>query len=148
MNINKTLIENRKAKACPLVLRQGSKGFEILVFRHPLAGVQLVKGTIEPTDASIEQAALRELAEESGIEDVSRVSYLNEWSSGYEGQVWYFVLCDCNALPEQWTFYTQDDGGHEFEFYWHSLSDSLSSQSHPVFERAICHVREALAVNK
>lgn len=53
-------------KVCPVVLRQGNEGTEILVFRHPLAGVQLVKGTREAGE-SIAQAALRELAEESGI---------------------------------------------------------------------------------
>lgn len=38
----------------------------LLVFEHPLAGVQLPAGTVEP-DESPDQAALREVAEETGV---------------------------------------------------------------------------------
>ena len=66
-------------KACPVVLRtRGSR--EILVFEHPLAGIQLVKGTIELGE-SPEAAALRELGEESGITSASWVRSLGTWSS-------------------------------------------------------------------
>ena len=35
-------------KVCPVVLRgTTADGIDILAFRHPLAGAQLVKGTIE-----------------------------------------------------------------------------------------------------
>ena len=37
------------------------------MFRHPLAGIQLVKGTVEPSE-SPEDAARRELFEESGLD--------------------------------------------------------------------------------
>jgi hypothetical protein len=36
-----TAIASRKA--CPVVLRQNQDRFEILAFRHPIAGCQLVK---------------------------------------------------------------------------------------------------------
>lgn len=36
----------RANKACPVVLRHSTE-LEILAFRHPLAGLQLVKGTVE-----------------------------------------------------------------------------------------------------
>jgi hypothetical protein len=35
-------------KACPIVLHNRNNHQEILVFNHPLAGSQLVKGTVEP----------------------------------------------------------------------------------------------------
>ncbi|MEF1341314.1 DNA mismatch repair protein MutT, partial [Vibrio rotiferianus] len=35
-------------KVCPLVLR--NQNSEILLFKHPLAGIQLVKGTVESFD--------------------------------------------------------------------------------------------------
>ena len=40
--------ENNMAvdKACPVVLRHTTE-LEVLAFRHPLAGLQLVKGTVE-----------------------------------------------------------------------------------------------------
>lgn len=53
-----------KAVAC--VLRAGSVGPDLLVFRHPLAGVQLPKGRVEPGETYAD-AARRELHEESGL---------------------------------------------------------------------------------
>jgi len=57
-----TLIE----KVVPVVFREINNNLEILVFRHPLAGIQIVKGTVEHQE-QLEHAALRELYEESGI---------------------------------------------------------------------------------
>jgi 8-oxo-dGTP pyrophosphatase MutT (NUDIX family) len=58
-----------KAAAC--VVRTTARGPELLVFRHPAAGIQIPKGSVEPGEFP-ERAALRELAEESGI-TVARV---------------------------------------------------------------------------
>ena len=52
-------------KACAVVLSSESPP-RILLFRHPQAGVQLVKGSIEPGETA-QQAALRELWEETGV---------------------------------------------------------------------------------
>jgi|TARA_R100000027_G_scaffold36772_1_gene27027 8-oxo-dGTP pyrophosphatase MutT (NUDIX family) len=52
-------------KACPVVLRNRENQLEILAFRHSLAGIQLVKGTIEPNESSL-AASQRELFEEAG----------------------------------------------------------------------------------
>ncbi|MFV8455401.1 NUDIX hydrolase [Vibrio owensii] len=127
-------------KVCPLVLRKQNR--EILLFKHPLAGVQLVKGTVEPFDCDVLSAAKRELAEESGIELVNRTTYLGAWESGFQEQRWHFVLCEYEALPEHWAFHTQDDGGHDFEFFWHEVTKDISSCAHPVFQRALEQVRE------
>ena len=53
-------------KVCPYVLRGSGAKREILSFRHPLVGWQLVKGTREPGE-SVEEGALRELVEEAGV---------------------------------------------------------------------------------
>lgn len=53
-------------KACPVVLRR-SETLEILAFEHPLAGLQLVKGSVESGE-STEVASARELVEEAGIQ--------------------------------------------------------------------------------
>lgn len=126
-------------KVCPLVLRKQNR--EILLFKHPLAGVQLVKGTVEPFDCDFLSAAKRELAEESGIV-VNHTTYLGAWESGFQEQRWHFVLCECEALAEHWIFHTQDDGGHDFEFFWHEVANDISSHAHPVFQRALEQVRD------
>ena len=53
-------------KVVPVVLRVQNAETQILVFHHPLAGIQIVKGTVELNEM-LEEAALRELFEESGI---------------------------------------------------------------------------------
>lgn len=124
-------------KACPIVLRRD----ELLVFRHPLAGVQLVKGTIEPNE-SPEHAALRELAEESGIVDAELGETIAVWDAEDEGQSWAIVEVRSRAaLPDRWTHFTKDGGGHEFAFFWHPLAGEPTNEWHPVFVRALAVVR-------
>lgn len=130
--------QSREVKVCPVVLRCVDDSRELLLFKHPLAGVQLVKGTLESSDKSLESSALRELEEESGISNVSATKYLGRWESGYQNQLWHFVLCGIEEkLPDDWSFYTQDDGGHEFSFFWHKVGEPLNFECHSVFIRAI-----------
>ena len=134
-------IQNREVKVCPIVLRKSGSTLELLVFEHPLADVQLIKGTLELTDSSVESAALRELEEESGISKVSSTKYLRSWERGFQNQLWHFVLSEVSeSLPNNWTFYTQDDGGHEFNFFWHKLGDSPKFKCYEVFVKAIKQV--------
>lgn len=81
-------------KVCPVVLRNQNQ--EILLFKHPLAGVQLVKGTVEVFDESYIIAAKRELAEESGITHVRSARYLCSWDSGF--QIKYGILFCVSVL--------------------------------------------------
>ncbi|MDD0991578.1 NUDIX domain-containing protein [Pseudomonas sp. TNT2022 ID681] len=123
-------------KACPVVLSHSSAP-RILLFRHPQAGVQLVKGTIEAGEAPA-LAALRELREESGIETATVVSDLGCWNAEHLDQVWSFHLCEVDIpLPEQWTHQTLDDHGHAFAFFWAPLDDLPLAECHPVFRRAL-----------
>ncbi len=137
-----TRLKHRQVKVCPLVLRRRRNGVEVLLFKHPLAGVQLVKGTLEENDHSIEAAGLRELAEESGIKAVYNSHYLGQWESGFQQQLWHFVRCECSQLPDHWTFHTQDDGGHDFEFFWHNLNQPITSDMHPVYVHALEYIKE------
>jgi 8-oxo-dGTP pyrophosphatase MutT (NUDIX family) len=50
---------------------------ELLVFRHPRAGVQLPAGSVEPGEA-IDAAALREVVEETALEGAALVGKLGE----------------------------------------------------------------------
>ncbi|MCD4502367.1 NUDIX hydrolase [Chromobacterium vaccinii] len=129
-------------KACPLLLRSDDA---LLWFRHPLAGCQLVKGTVEPGETSA-QAALRELAEEAGIGDARIAVDLGEWSSGHQAQIWSFQLCVAeSALPEAWSHFCLDDGGLLLEFFWHPLEREAPEGSHPLYHRALAEARRRLA---
>jgi 8-oxo-dGTP pyrophosphatase MutT (NUDIX family) len=130
-------------KACPVILSSTDRP-RILLFRHPLAGVQLVKGTIESGETPAE-AALRELSEESGIDDALVVSDLGCWNAEHLEQVWSFQLCQAQApLPEQWTHQTRDDHGHSFSFFWAPFDELPVADCHPVFRRALRYLTVTL----
>lgn len=123
-------------KACPIVVRQRN-GLQILAFEHPLAGLQLVKGSVE-TGESCADAALRELYEESGIMASAVLADLGIWKSGHQKQDWSFHLCEVpTELPETWVHHADDDGGHEFRFFWYPLQTSTSGEWHEVFRDAL-----------
>lgn len=132
-------------KVCPVLLRGRGSSVEILVFEHPVAGCQVVKGSIEAGESQ-EAAALRELSEESGITSARVTRHLGTWVSGFEGQVWAFVLCEPDSLlPESWVHQAADDGGHDFRFFWHPLFEpEASSDWHPVFRDALARIRAAV----
>ncbi len=126
-------------KACPIVLHRARR-VQVLAFEHPLAGRQLVKGTIEPGETPA-QAAVRELLEESGVRSRA-VADLGAWESGYMGQIWSFHLCEAEcSLPETWVYRTADDGGHEFRFFWQDLSAEPEGDWHQVYIAALSHLR-------
>lgn len=131
-------------KSCPVVLR-GSEVREILAFAHPLAGLQLVKGSIEPGEPAA-AAALRELAEEAGITGAWVEQYLGCWDSGHQGQVWSFHRCRVpHALADAWVHHAADDGGHDFRFFWHPLDKAADAAYwHPVFRGALDFIGNAL----
>jgi 8-oxo-dGTP pyrophosphatase MutT (NUDIX family) len=130
-------------KVCPVVL-SSAQPLKILLFRHPQAGVQLVKGTIEEGEAPC-RAALRELVEESGISTATIEDDLGCWDSGHQGQIWSFQLCQATGpLPEQWSHQTLDDHGHVFEFFWASFEHLPYGDCHPVFRRALVFLGEVL----
>ncbi|MGA0612033.1 NUDIX hydrolase [Caldimonas sp. KR1-144] len=132
-------------KACPIVLRNASAHTELLAFRHPLAGLQLVKGSIEPGESPA-HAALRELCEESGLVATHVSRDLGPWASGFDGQVWSFQRCEVSdPLADRWSHRTLDGGGLVFEFFWHPLHAEPDAAWHEVYRRAIAAVRHRLA---
>jgi 8-oxo-dGTP pyrophosphatase MutT (NUDIX family) len=135
----------RTQKAVPVVIRGVGRQAEILVFEHPTAGTQLVKGTVEEGE-SIQQASLRELAEESGIKNAVCVRDLGAWETGYESQVWFLQEVACSEpLSESWKHFTTDGGGHSFAFRWHPLASAPGSNWHPLFQAALLTLRERLS---
>ena len=130
-------------KACPVVLRDPTAS-KIMAFRHPAAGIQLVKGTIEPGERPAD-AALRELREESGIANATVYQDMGLWDAEYEGQVWSFHLCSISqALPESWSHRCPDDGGLDLNFFWHDLNSEPSEHWHPLFRRALEFIRSSI----
>ena len=122
-------------KACPVVTRPGDHGHEVLAFRHPFAGKQFVKGTIDPGEAPA-LAAARELREESGLVLPSTMRFLGATEIGTERLVWHFFHVSWPGLPEQWDHVTEDDGGHVFRFFWHRLDAPFDDDWHPLFPEA------------
>jgi len=130
-------------KACPVVTRAAGHGtLDLLVFRHPLAGMQLVKGTIESGESAAE-AALRELHEESGVK-AAIAADLRSSTSIAAGEKWHFFHCSAEGLAENWTHHTADGGGLDFAFSWWPLRRPATAEWHPVFVRALGYVAAAL----
>lgn len=118
-------------KACPVVLRRAHSRLEILAFQHPVAGYQLVKGSIE-IDEEPEAAAIRELSEEAGIE-TSVDKAIGILKMPHLHQSWYlFLMTTPNGLPEFWDHQVTDGGGHTFSFFWCDLDDDF--RAHPKWD--------------
>jgi 8-oxo-dGTP pyrophosphatase MutT (NUDIX family) len=128
-------------KGCPVVFRDPSFS-RILVFKHPFAGIQLVKGTIE-TGETPAAAALRELCEESGICDGRVDRDLGIWESGFQNQIWSLHLCStARELPKSWLHHTNDDGGLDLTFYWYPINQIPDHHWHSLFRRALLEIAQ------
>ena len=131
-------------KACPVVLRPGKENPELLVFRHPNAGMQLVKGSIEPGE-SLESTCERELFEESGLNGRSS-RFLGVWESDYKGQVWGVCLMQLiEPSKDRWSHFTSDGGGLTFCFSWQNINSALTEDFHPLFQGAIHFIQRQLS---
>lgn len=63
-----------RVRTAAYVTREGAGGLEVLVFDHrdhPEAGTQVPAGGVEPGEV-LADAVVREVAEETGLRDVSR----------------------------------------------------------------------------
>ena len=128
-------------KACPVLLRRREGRLQILAFRHPQAGCQIVKGNVEEEEAP-RDTALRELGEESGIDDARLVEPLGQLVLRGEKQRWHIFLCGvARALPDAWSHYTKDGGGLDFSFFWHDLDEAPGDEWYPAFRTALGFIR-------
>ena len=127
-------------KACPVIIRNSNGVTELLAFRHPSAGKQLVKGTIDEGEAPAD-AAIRELREESGISIDSGLIELGEAKIG--ATIWHFFAATVDCALECWNHQTTDECGHVFEFFWHPISQDLDAEWHPQFHEALAVIRRS-----
>jgi len=135
----------RTPKAVPIVLRRRERHTYILVFTHPHAGTQIVKGTVEPGE-SVAQACVRELAEESGVVGATCSRDLGTWEQCPRGQVWHFrEMAVSRELPENWSHFTHDGGGLQFAFRWHALDQPAPADCHQTFVDALRFLQDRLA---
>ena len=136
-------------KAVAVVVRTRDAILELLVFQHPLAGIQIPKGTVEPGE-TIEAATLRELHEESGIRlnDPPKsigtcelvVSDAPQAAGQLERHVWNISVLDApTGLPETWRHDAEGSDaeiGLTFSYFWVPIDKTLLAQVHPSFRQA------------
>lgn len=126
--------------ACPIALHPDGFPPRLPVFEHPKAGLQLVKGGIDPGEAP-QTAAARELFEESGLETRSAL-FLGTSDAIQTSEVWHFSLCRlAPPVRTAWAHHCADDGGHLLKFSWIALDDDTPQAFHPVFCRAFDWIR-------
>ncbi|MNR80097.1 hypothetical protein D3C72_108130 [compost metagenome] len=100
-----TLIE----KVVPVIFRNINQKTEILVFKHPIAGIHSYLGLHHPSE---------------------------------QGPNWHVFICHTTeTLKERWTHFCNDDGGLEFNFFWHPLFESPSAEWHPLFQELLAFIK-------
>ena len=120
-------------KAYAYVTRERSGRKELLVFRHPNpeAGIQVPKGTIDPSESPAE-GVFRELEEESGLthQAIERVHMLraDRWRDAdppeHPWTIRYFFVLETNDARDGWQHTVTGDGedrGMVFDYYWAPL---------------------------
>jgi len=116
-----------------------TQGERLLVFCHtqfPEAGIQVPAGTVEPGE-SREEALLREVREETGLEKLTVVSFLGtsdvHVAPARRNEVhrcYFYHLRHHGETLDRWRHYEMDpsDGSPapiEFEFYWVQFPDNV-----------------------
>ena len=90
-------------KVTAFVTRTTEAGLELLLLEHPYAGIQIPAGTVE--EETPEEAVLREVAEETGIEQATVRRYLGRQEERLpEGQRVIAVRTKVYARPDATNF--------------------------------------------
>jgi ADP-ribose pyrophosphatase YjhB (NUDIX family) len=126
-------------KVVAYITREGTAGDrELLVFEHrdfPEAGVQVPAGTVKDGE-NPEDAVMREVAEETGLENCRLVRKLAvyDWPNTETGRInerHVFHLAAPPDTAESWSWVETDGGrvseleGYVFQFRWVSLEGTV-----------------------
>lgn len=140
-------------KACPIVLQHRSDGVYVLVFRHPLAGNQLPKGTVDLGETPA-VTAVRELHEETGLQGIVvrqidfLVSYVpDDREPALWRNEWHIFLMDCPDAPQgEWDHAPWGSPEEEellFHCWWQKLGDPYQDY-YPSFRRVLTMLEDHL----
>ncbi|MGK9203883.1 NUDIX domain-containing protein [Sinorhizobium meliloti] len=94
-----------------------------------------MKGTTKKGEQP-QNAAERELLEESGLACPTAMEPLGSLPIGQDRQLWHFFAWHSSGLPDRWYHAAEDDFGHTFAFFWHPIKSPLSEDWHPIFHEA------------
>lgn len=123
-------------KVVAAVVRRAGTGWEVLAFDHPLAGTQLVKGTVEEGEAP-EVAVRRELHEESGLVVGAAGAEIGLWEQSPDRHRWrVYVLPAPVGLPDRWSHLPVGSPAEEglvFHFRWLPIDGRLGTSLHPLY---------------
>lgn len=148
-------------KAVAAVIRDTDRASELLVFRHPVAGVQIPKGTVEG-DETIEAATLRELKEESGLELSIVPNFIGTWerivgggpdeNGPLEINIWHIsILKPGFNLPKEWSHHATGSPAEEgliFDFFWEPIDNTLSERLDPLFAPTVDMIHQKVRRGK
>ncbi|MCB0421304.1 MAG: NUDIX domain-containing protein [Bdellovibrionales bacterium] len=123
----------RKSKVLAYIFRENEGVRELLVFDHrdyPNVNPQVPAGTVE-SDESLEEAVLREVYEESGVELEVEPSYLGSYDyqhdEKYQLHQRHVYSFNVSGLPSNWEHRIsegQEDKGLIFDFYWIAIDEA------------------------
>ena len=135
-------------KAVAVVSRVERNKRQILLFEHPVAGVQLPKGTVEVGE-SISKAVTRELWEETGLKLGDPVEFAQMAELSNDGDIlshWHFFHFDGQTVRKtSWVHRPvggSDEEGLVFRFFWSDVENGLHNEVHPIFNRAYSVVQD------
>jgi len=120
-----------KKKVLGYIVRKNECNWELLVFEQkgfPEAGIQIPGGTVEEFDDDLSAALIREIREESGLEDVTVLSeilseiYYHELKKEFQER--HFFIVTTSTKKNEWSHIVKasgEDSGLQFNYYWKDL---------------------------
>ncbi|SDX53331.1 NUDIX domain-containing protein [Marininema mesophilum] len=142
-------------KVLGYIVRKNNNNWELLLFEHaaiPEAGIQIPGGTVEDFEDDLSAALLREIREESGLEDLTVLTEILTEKFYHdikkECQERHFFVLITSSKKNKWSHTVNSSGkdsGLQFNYYWKKLHTvcNLAANQHI----AVKHVLNFLEKN-